>query len=116
VESAKGTINVAISRDEAFEFLKQLTEDDDLRAKVQADPGGVLADRGIEISRELLPEQARLASKEQIGELLVLLGDDPSDKLGRTKGESWPFHLLSTVFMFGALPFVQRDTEEHGAP
>lgn len=110
------TITVAISRDEAYDFLKQLAEDDDVRARIEADPGTELANRGIVISPQLLPEQAKLASKGQIEELLLLLGDDPADKLGRPRGEAWPFHLLCIVFRFGALPFVRREAEHDGAP
>ena len=109
------TITVAISRDEAYDFLKQLAEDDDVRARIEADPGTELANRGIAISPQLLPAQAKLASKEQIEELLVLLGDDPADKLSRPRGEAWLVHLLCVIFRFGALPFVQRDAEHDGA-
>jgi hypothetical protein len=110
------SITAAISRDDAFEFLRQLAEDDELRARVEADPGAELAARGIAVSPELLPKRARLASKDQISEYLILLGDDPADKFGRPKGEAWFIHLLYIVFMFGALPFVQRGTQDDGAP
>ncbi len=93
------TISVAISREAAYDFLKELASDDDVRARVVADPGAELASRGIVISPELL----------------LTMGDDPADKLGRPKGEAWPFHLLTVVFMFGALPFAQRAAEQDGA-
>ena len=109
------TISVAITRDAAYDFLKELASDDDVRARVVADPGAELASRGIVISPDLLPAEAKLASKEQIEELLLTMGDDPADKLGRPKGEAWPFHLLTVVFMFGALPFAQRAVEQDGA-
>lgn len=110
------TITVSISRDEAYDLLRQLAQDDDLRARIEADPGTELANRGIEISEQLLPAQAKLASKEQIEELLLVMGDDPADKFGRPKGDAWPFHLMAFVFMFGALPFVTREAEHDGAP
>jgi hypothetical protein len=115
VSAEEATITVAMSRDEAYDFLKELAEDDDVRARVEADPGTELANRGIVISRQLLPEQAQLASKEQIAELLASMGDDPADKLGRPKGEAWSFHLLCYVFMLGALPFAEREAEHDGA-
>ena len=108
------SIRVTISRDDAYAFIKQLAQDDDLRARVEANPGDELAKVGIVISPEVLPARARLASKGQMEELLLLLGDDPADKFGRPKGDAWLFHLLAFVFMLGALPFVQRDPE-HGA-
>ena len=110
------TIRVTISRDEAYTFLKELAEDDDVRARVEANPGRELEARGIVIPEELLPGQARLASKEQIAELIVLMGDQPEDKFGRPKGEAWFFHMMVFVFMFGALPFVPREAEGDGAP
>src|SRR4051794_5936289 len=105
------SITFSISREDAYEFLRQLAEDDDLRARVKADPGAELAERGIVIAPELLPETATLAGKHQIRELLVTLGDDPADLMGRPKAETWPFHLLNVVFMFGALPFVTREAD-----
>jgi hypothetical protein len=116
VSAEERTIRVAISRDDGYAFLKELAENDDVRAKVEANPGRELEARGIVIPEELLPARARLASKEQIAELMVLLGDDPEDKLGRPKGEAWVFHMLCFVFMFGALPFVPRDAERDGPP
>jgi hypothetical protein len=114
--SAEGTITVAISRDEAYDFFKQLAEDDTARARLEADPATELANWGITVSPGLLPAEAKLASKEDIEELLVLLGDDPADKLGRPKGEAWLIHLLCVIWKFGALPFVQRAAEHDGAP
>jgi hypothetical protein len=116
VSAEERTITVAISRDEAYDFLRELAEDDDLRARLEADPGSELANRGIVIPPQLLPAQARLASKAQIEDLLHSMGDDPDDKFGRPKGEAWLFHLLCFAFHFGALPFVQRDPERDGAP
>jgi len=115
VSAEERTITVAISRDEAYDFLKQLAEDDNVRARIESDPGTELANRGIAIAPQLLPAQAKLASKEQIEELLVLMGDDPADKLGRPRGEAWLVHLLGVIFRFGALPFVERDAEHDGA-
>lgn len=108
-------IRVTITREEAYDFLNQLATDDELRARVEADPGAELARRGIEISPELLPERARLASKDHIADMLYLMGDDPDDKLGRPKGEAWLFQTMCVVFMFGALPFARRP-EPDGAP
>jgi hypothetical protein len=113
--SDESTINVTISRDAAFDFITQLAEDDEVRAAVAARPAEELAERGIDIGAQLVPAEAKLASKEQFTELLVLLGDDPADKFGRPKGEAWHFHLLCFVFMFGALPFVEREALRDGA-
>jgi hypothetical protein len=89
--------------------------DDELRARIEADPSTELANRGIVISPELLPAEAKLASKEEIEELLHALGDDPADKLGRPRGQAWLVHLLCIIFRFGALPFVERKPAHDGA-
>ena len=112
----ESVVHIAMSRDMAYEFLQQLAQDDELRARIEERPGPELADRGIEIAPQLLPEQARLASKEEMEELLLLLGDDPTDKFGRPMGEAWPFHLLCFIFRFGALPFAQREASGDAAP
>jgi hypothetical protein len=115
VNADQPTITVSISREAAYDFMRQLAEDDDLRSRVEADPGTELANAGIHISPELLPARARLASKGQMEELVLMMGDDPADKFGRPKGEAWLFHVLCYVFMLGALPFTPRAAEHDGA-
>jgi hypothetical protein len=109
VNDEQPAITVATSREQAFEFVQQLAEDDEVRAAVAADPAGELANRGIVVPPELLPREVKLASKEDFAELLFVLGDDPQNIFGRPKGEAWLFHLLCFIWKFGALPFAQRD-------
>jgi hypothetical protein len=115
VSGEQPSIRVTMTREEAYDFLQQLATDDDLRARVEADPGRELARRGIHISPELLPAQAKLASKDHIADMLYVMGDDPENKLGRPKGEAWLYHTMCFVFMFGALPFARRPQPD-GAP
>jgi hypothetical protein len=109
VNDEPSAITVAMSPEQAYELLQELAENDEVRAAVAADPRTELGNRGIVIPPELLPREAKLASKEDFAELLFLLGDDPQDIFGRPKGEAWLFHLLCFIGKFGALPFPQRD-------
>lgn len=109
------TIDVTLSREDAYAFLKSLTEDDDLRARVEADPRAELDRVGISIAPGLLPDQARLASKGEMTELLYRLGDKEDNKFGNPEGEAWLGHLLCFIFMYGALPFLESDAERDAA-
>ena len=107
-------ITVTMSRDDAFEFLRQLATDDAVRTAVSHDPVGELGSRGIVIARGLVPDRAQLATKRQFAELLERLGDDPADKLGRPAGDAWAVHLVAHVYMLGALPFLPREAAPDG--
>jgi hypothetical protein len=110
------SINVTATREEAYDFLLALTQDDELRSALAADPRGVLEEHGISIGEGLFPDHARLASKGQMKELLYRLGDDEDDKFGNPEGDAWLSHVLAHCFMYGALPFVERRAEPDGAP
>ena len=116
MSSQDPTISVGATREDAYSFLQALTHDDELRDRLAADPRSVLAEIGIVIPEGLLPDHARLASKGQMTELLYRLGDKEDDKLGNPEGDAWVPHLLSFVFMWGALPFVERDAQRDAAP
>ncbi len=62
-------IRLAISRDQAEDFLYRATHDPEFRARVEADPGGVLREYGVEVSDELLPHLAQLPDPEDIESL-----------------------------------------------
>jgi hypothetical protein len=109
-------INITASRADAYAFLKALTHDDELRAQLEANPREVLEGIGIFIAGGLFPDHARLASKGEMKELLYKLGDKEDDKLGNPEGEAWIGHLLCFIFMYGALPFLERGAERDGAP
>jgi hypothetical protein len=109
-------INVTASRADAYAFLQALTHDDELRAQLEANPREVLEGIGISIAEGLFPDHARLASKGEMKELLYKLGDKDDDKFGNPEGEAWIGHLLCFIFMYGALPFLDRDAKRDGAP
>jgi hypothetical protein len=115
VSSQDPTISVTASREDAYNFLQALTDDDELRSRLETDPRGVLEEVGISLPEGLFPDHARLASKGQMKELLYRLGDKEDNKFGNPEGDAWLSHLLSFVFMWGALPFLERDAELDGA-
>jgi hypothetical protein len=109
-------INITTTREDAYDFLQALTHDDALRSSLEADPRAVLEGIGIVIPERLFPDHARLASKGQMKELLYRLGDKEEDKFGNPEGDAWISHVLAYIFMYGALPFLERDAERDGAP
>ena len=102
------TITLRISEDQAHDLLQRLAKDDDFRRQLEADPAGVLADFGIEISPpDAIPPTAQLASKEEIAVLLTAMAED-DDPFGRVAHGTWRYHVLGKVFAFGALPMIGR--------
>ena len=82
------SINVTATREEAYDFLLALTQDDELRSALAADPRGVWRRRDLDRGRSAT-NHARLASKGQMKELLYRLGDDEDDKFGNPEGDAW---------------------------
>jgi hypothetical protein len=91
-------IDINIGRDDARRFLAELATNDKLRMEVEEDPVGVLAGRGINVPRELLPDVVTLPSKKEIVHILYA-ADSLLDETAS------PFGLL-VVFVFGAMPVI----------
>lgn len=91
-------IDINISREDARRFLAELATDDELRTAVEEDPVAVLAKRGINVPRELLPDEVTLPSKKEIVHILYA-ADSLLDETAS------PFGLL-VVFVFGAMPVI----------
>lgn len=60
-------------RKQIHELLKQLGEDDELRARMEANPVETLAEFGFEIDASIAPFRVALPSKEHIRENSELL-------------------------------------------
>jgi hypothetical protein len=65
-EGPKIDIKIQISREQAEDFLYRAAHDPEFRAKVEADPAGVLRGYGVEISPETVPHLAQLPDPEDI--------------------------------------------------
>lgn len=52
--------------DKLEEVLRKLSEDDDFRAKFEADPAGELKAHGVDVDPDRLPSDPTLPSKDEI--------------------------------------------------
>ena len=62
----EGSINISftLSADSADEFLRRLVEDDEYRAFLEREPREALAEHGISVSGDAIPETIELPPKE----------------------------------------------------
>lgn len=65
-DSSPFDVSFRLSPDQARAFVERVTSDDDFRAALTDDPGRVLAEFGIDVPPELLPEQVSLPSKHEL--------------------------------------------------
>ncbi|MDQ3617474.1 MAG: NHLP-related RiPP peptide [Pseudomonadota bacterium] len=61
------------SQENARKLLQRLADDDDFRARMEADPVSVLAEHGFMVDREIAPAKVELPSKEDINKNIELL-------------------------------------------
>lgn len=64
-------ITITMTPREAYNFMHQLSTDDALRARIQANPHEVLAEYGIHVPSRAIPLQASLPPKDQLQQLLI---------------------------------------------
>jgi putative modified peptide len=114
-DSQQVSVNHLSTPAQGFELLSRLSQDDEFRAEVEADPATVLRLYGIDLTGAV-PPGARLATKEQIRELLDEMGNEEGNPFGSVSDAAWRFQILGMVFRFAALPFVERAPARHGAP
>jgi hypothetical protein len=67
-------IRMQISPEQADDFLFRAAHDPEFRARVEADPAGVLREYGVEISDETAPHLAQLPGPEDIENLRKQMG------------------------------------------
>ena len=93
-------LRVNITPERARDLIARLIEDADFRRRVEADPGAILFEYGIEITPEALPERVRLPEPEAIREFLTLL-----ETRIAPEGER-PYDACVIVLIFGAMPLL----------
>jgi len=93
-------LRVNITPERARDLIARLIEDADFRQRVEADPGAILFEYGIEITPEALPERVRLPEPEAIREFLTLL-----ETRIAPEGER-PYDACVIVLIFGAMPLL----------
>ena len=59
-------VSFSLGRDEADEFLRRISEDDSYRDYLTKDPVNALAEHGISVSGDALPERIELPPKEHV--------------------------------------------------
>jgi hypothetical protein len=92
----KYEIGIKISREDARKVLARLATDTDFRERLEENPVDELAELGITIPRDLLPDEVTLPPMREIAHLLYA-GDSVLDETAS------PFGLL-IIFVFGAMP------------
>ena len=71
-------IDVALSQYQAQDLLRRVAEDDEFRERLQQQPRDALADYGINVSENVLPEVVKLPSKDESERVLdSVRGQDP---------------------------------------
>jgi len=68
--AGKQRIRIDTGRDQAVEFVRRLSEDDDFREQLAKDPKAVLWEYGVEISPELIPPTVELPPKAELRRML----------------------------------------------
>jgi hypothetical protein len=97
-------IKVNITRADAREVIRRLIEDDDFRERFETDTRAVLAENGIDVESETLPEGVRLPAPEAIEDFLDLL-----DNRGLVPETASPFGFALMILAFGAMPVMIGD-------
>jgi putative modified peptide len=100
-------ITMTTTPEQGEELLNLLADDDGFRAALVADPAGVLANYGIEITpTEAIPPDTELATKNEFQDLRDKMrkGDDI---FGRVYPGVWRYQLLGHILSMPALPLVE---------
>lgn len=82
-------------------LIEQLAEDDSYRSEFEANPRQALAEAGIEVTEEQLPEQVTLPEKDALRSYLKLAAVGT----GAVTAASFAAQFL----VFGAMPVVDRE-------
>lgn len=102
------------TREQGFELLQRLSEDDNFRRQVEGDPVAMLEQYGFDMTGAV-PPVAKLAPKWEIKAMLWRMGRDEGNPFGNVEHETWRFRVLCVVYKFAALPFVERRPTPHDA-
>jgi putative modified peptide len=103
-------ISMNITPEDARALLRSLAEDDGIRERFQSNPREVLAEHGIEVDDNQMPETVILPDKQE-----VLLFLDVLEQTGFSDVAS-AFGFALMVFAYGAMPVLAEDRPTlHGA-
>ena len=97
-------IKANITRQDARALILRLADDPAFREEFETDTSRVLADHGIEVGPETLPEQVTLPDPEAIKEFLDLV----EAKIAPETASPFAFALL--ILAFAAMPVLIGDS------
>lgn len=97
-------VRANITREDARAIIVRLIEEEDFRTEFEARPREVLAEVGIEVSDETLPEQVTLPDVHAMRLFLDLL-----DTRGLAPESASPFGFALMILALGAMPVLAKD-------
>ena len=105
-ESHPIEIRISMSPEQSLEFLQRLAYDDDFRARLEEDAGGLLREYGIDVPPEGVPATVEAPSKDDVEKTLRDI--EEWDKLGRTAPHPHGYAVLYMA-LGHAMPLVAAD-------
>ena len=99
-------IRISMSPEQSLEFLMRLAHDDEFRARLEEDAGGLLREYGIEVPPEAVPATVEAPPKDDVEKTLRDL--EEWDKLGRTAPQPHVYKVL-WLALGHAMPLVATD-------
>lgn len=99
-------IRISISPEQSLDFLQRLARDDDFRARLEEDAGGLLGEYGIDVPPEGVPDTVEAPPKDDVEEALRNVQE--WDKLGRTAPQPHGYVVLWWA-LGHAMPLVAAD-------
>lgn len=107
-------LRVTTTPDEAAEFLKRLSEDDAFRADYEKDPIKVLAEYGIEIGSEHVPEGITAPPKDVLMSVREQLDTERDFDPAMFSFVGWPMAFFSFLGLrsFGSFGNVRPPSDE----
>ena len=97
-------VRSTITREEARALMLRLIADEDFRADFEANPREILAENGIEVGDETLPDQVTLPDVHAMRLFLDLL-----ETRGLAPESASPFAFALMVMVLGAMPVLASD-------
>lgn len=103
-------LRVNITRERARDVIARLIEDPEFRERLETDTRAVLAEHGIQVTAESLPERVRLPEPDAIQEFLTLLETRIAPE------PATPFGAALIVLIFGAMPVLEGNRPAPDGP
>ncbi len=93
----------------ALEIVQRLATDDAFRDEFESEPAAALAEYGIAVDPEKVPESVELPPKEELADLVEVAGEPDDD--GYLELPTDDFIVLGRIL--GAMAFVEGEQGDH---